>query len=107
MNLGFSDDHEAMRQEFRKLPKVAGGTDYKQIWDYINASEKRKRRLSLVVTDFEWGPGTKRETHPANLYYAPCSSMNWNSIVRSAEQFAKSMRHVEPGIAQRLIGLIV
>jgi hypothetical protein len=94
-------------EEFRKLPKVSGGTDYKQIWDYINASEKRKQRLSLVVTDFEWGPSTKREQHPVNLYYAPCSSMNWDSIIHSAERFSKSMRHVDPAIAQKLIGLVV
>jgi hypothetical protein len=93
-------------EEFRKLPKVSGGTDYKQIWDYINLSEKRKRRLSLVVTDFEWAPSTQRDKHPANLYYAPCSSMNWDSMVRSAEYFSQSMRHIEPAIAQRLIGLV-
>jgi predicted metal-dependent peptidase len=93
-------------EEFRTLPKVTGGTDYKQIWNYINISEKRKRRLSLVVTDFEWSPSTQREQHPANLYYAPCSSMNWASIVQSAGYFSKSMRHIEPAIAQRLIGLV-
>ncbi|MCI4659627.1 vWA domain-containing protein [Cryobacterium zhongshanensis] len=93
-------------EEFRKLPKVTGGTDYKQIWEYINVSEKRKRRLSLVVTDFEWSPSTQREQHPANLYYAPCSSMNWKTIVQSAGYFSKSMRHIEPAIAQRLIGLV-
>jgi hypothetical protein len=94
-------------EEFRRLPKVAGGTDYKQIWDYINASAARKRRLSLVVTDFEWAPSTQRDQHPVNLYYAPCSSMNWNNIVHSAQYFAKSMRHIEPAIAQRLIGMVV
>lgn len=93
-------------EEFRKIPKVSGGTDYKQIWDYINRSEKRKTRLSLVVTDFEWHVPTQREQHPVNLYYAPCSSMNWAQIVHSAERFAKEMRHVEPAIAQRLIGLV-
>lgn len=94
-------------EEFRRIPKVNGGTDYKQIWDYINTSEKRKRRLSLVVTDFEWAPRSQREKHPVNLYYAPCSSMDWASITHSAEYFAKSMRHIEPAIAQRLIGLVV
>lgn len=93
-------------QEFRQLPKVNGGTDYKQIWDYINASEKRKRRLSLVITDFEWSAPTQREQHPVNLYYAPCSSMEWSRILRYAEYFAKGMRHIEPAIAQRLIGMV-
>jgi hypothetical protein len=92
--------------KFRQLPKVTGGTEYKQIWDYINASPERKRRLSLVVTDFEWWPSTQRDSHPANLYYAPCSSMNWDMITQNAQAFAKSMRHIEPAIAQRLIGLV-
>jgi hypothetical protein len=93
-------------EEFRRIPKVNGGTDYKQIWDYINASEKRKRRLSLVVTDFEWWPPSQRDQHPANLYYAPCSSMDWDTIVGSAQEFAKRMRHIDPAIAQKLIGLV-
>jgi hypothetical protein len=94
-------------EEFRKVPKVSGGTDFKQIWDYINVSEKRKKRLSLVVTDFEWGPSTQRETHPKNLYYAPCSDMNWDAIVYAAERYTRNMRHIEPAMAQRLIGLVV
>ena len=94
-------------EEFRKMPKVSGGTDYKQIWEYINVSARRKRQLSLVVTDFEWTPTPQRHQHPVNLYYAPCSSMNWDNILKYAENFAKSMRHVEPAIAQRLIGLVV
>ncbi|MBT8162934.1 MULTISPECIES: hypothetical protein [Arthrobacter] len=94
-------------QEFRKVPKVDGGTDYLQIWNYINASAVRRRRLSLVITDFEWRvPGT-REDHPKNLYYAPCSAMDWNSMVRSAKHFAKAMKHIDPAIAQRLLGMIV
>jgi hypothetical protein len=94
-------------QEFRRIPKVQGGTEYKQIWDFINASAARKRRLSLVVTDFLWWPSTQRDEHPKNLYYAPCSSMDWASLTSAAENFTKAMRHIEPAIAQRLIGLVV
>lgn len=93
-------------KEFRKMPKVAGGTEYKQIWDYINISDKRTRRLSLVVTDFEWAPQPQREKHPVNLYYAPCSDMDWDDIVHNAKNFTQSMRHIEPAIAQRLIGVV-
>ena len=92
--------------EFRKVPKVAGGTDFKQIWEYVNASEKRKRRMSLVVTDFGFVAPTQRMQHPRNLYYAPCSSMDWTTIKAYAEGFAQSMRHIEPAIAQRLIGMV-
>ena len=93
-------------EEFRRVPKVNGGTDYRQIWNYIQASPKRQSRLSLVVTDFEWGPGTQRDEHPVNLYYAPCGNMDWQSMTNSAEHFVRSMSHIEPAIAQRLIGIV-
>jgi hypothetical protein len=92
--------------EFRKIPKVNGGTEYKQIWDYINASPARKARLSIVITDFEWYPPTTREEHPKNLYYAPCSSMDWTRITRYAQSFVKGMRHIEPALAQRMLGMM-
>lgn len=94
-------------KEFRRIPKVSGGTDYQQIWDFINASPARKRRLSLVITDFEWHPPTTREEHPKNLYYAPCSSMNWNEITSWAQRYVNGMRHIEPALAQRMLGMIV
>jgi hypothetical protein len=93
--------------EFRKIPKVSGGTEYKQIWDYINMSASRKKRLSLVITDFEWYPPTTREEHPKNLYYAPCSSMDWTTITRYAQMYVTKMRHIEPAIAQRMLGLML
>jgi hypothetical protein len=94
-------------KEFRKIPKVSGGTEYKQIWDYINMSPARRRRLSLVITDFEWYPPTTRVEHPKNLYYAPCSSMDWATITNWAQKYVSSMHHIEPAIAQRMMGLIV
>lgn len=92
--------------EFRRIPKVTGGTEYKQIWDYINASPSRKRRLSIVITDFEWYPPNTREEHPKNLYYAPCSSMDWDTITHYAKSFVKGMRHIEPAMAQRMLGMV-
>lgn len=93
--------------EFRKVPKVTGGTEFKQIWDYINASPKRKRQLSLMITDFEWPPPSRREEHPANLYYAPCSAMDWKYMVRSAEAYANGMQHIDPSIRQKLLGMVL
>ncbi len=92
--------------EFRKIPKVSGGTDYKQIWDYINMSPTRKKRFSLIITDFEWHASPERYEHPKNLYYAPCANMRWESMVDSAKSFAKSAQHGDPAIAQRLLGII-
>lgn len=91
--------------EFRRIPKIDGGTDYRQIWEYINASEQRKKRLSLVVTDFEYYPPSQRIAHPANLYYAPCSNVDWDRLVGFAKEFSKRMKHIEPAIGQRLIGV--
>lgn len=94
-------------QEFRKVPKVTGGTEFKQVWDYINASPVRKRRLSLMITDFEWPPPSRREEHPPNLYYAPCSAMDWKYMVRSAEAYANGMQHIDPSIRQKLLGMVL
>lgn len=92
-------------ENFRRIPKVDGWTDYKQIWEYVNASSERKRRLSLVITDFEWTAPTTREEHPKNLYYAPCSAMNWKRILRYANNFVQSMRHIDPAVPQHMLGL--
>jgi hypothetical protein len=93
-------------QEFQRIPKVQGGTDYEQIWKYINNSPKRAARLSLVVSDFEWRARSQRIPHPKNLYYAPCGNMDWDDLVHHAEGFTKSVQHLEPAIAQHLIGMV-
>ncbi|MCX5103455.1 hypothetical protein [Streptomyces sp. NBC_00439] len=94
-------------KEFRRIPKVSGGTEFTQIWRYINASRVRQRRLSLVVTDFDWAPPSTRQDHPKNLYYAPCSAMDWSYMVSLAERYADSMQHIAPSIRQKLLGLVV
>ncbi|MGW5929368.1 hypothetical protein ACWF2L_24425 [Streptomyces anulatus] len=94
-------------KEFRRIPKVSGGTEYTQIWQYINASQARQRRLSLMVTDFDWLPPSKRQDHPKNLYYAPCSARDWSSMVDLAKRYADSMKHIDPSIRQRLLGMVV
>ncbi|NEA19757.1 hypothetical protein [Streptomyces halstedii] len=94
-------------REFRRIPKVTGGTEYMQIWRYINASWVRQRRLSLMITDFEWSPPSKRQDHPKNLYYAPCSAMDWPTMVDLAKRYADSMQHIDPSIRQRLLGMVV
>ncbi|MFD2024146.1 MULTISPECIES: hypothetical protein [Promicromonospora] len=94
-------------KEFRRVPKVSGGTQFRQVWDYINASPDRRRRLSLMITDFEWYPPSARVDHPINLYYAPCSAMDWNDMVQSAQRYAHGMRHIDPSIRQKLLGMVI
>ncbi|WP_257478339.1 hypothetical protein [Acidipropionibacterium jensenii] len=94
-------------RQFAGIPKVSGGTDYQQVWEFINAAPARRRRLSVIITDFEYFPPTVRVDHPRNLYYAPCGAMDWNNLVANARNFTNSMAHIEPAIHQRLLGMFV
>lgn len=88
---------------FQKIPKVNGGTDYEQIWHYINASAKRRRELSIIMTDFEWTAPNKYVKHPKNLFYIPVSHVDWSGLTYWAEQFVKSMAHIDPNCRARLL----
>lgn len=94
---------KAVYAEFQKIPKVCGGTNYEQIWHYINASKKRKRELSLIMTDFEWTAPNRYVKHPKNLYYMPVSNVDWSSITYWAEEFCKSMEHIDPDCRKKLL----
>lgn len=90
-------------KEFQRVPKVTGGTDYEQIWNYINCSKRRRRELSLIITDFEWTPGTQFVEHPKNLYYMPCSGIDWHKCVQYAGDFAQAMTRNEPNIRAHIL----
>lgn len=89
--------------EFQKVPKVTGGTDYAQIWRYIDENPKRRRELSIIITDFEYHAPNRFVKHPRNLYYIPCSNMDWDYMVHCAEGFVKSMRHIDPNCRKHLL----
>lgn len=89
--------------EFQNVDKVTGGTDYTNVWNYINASKKRKKEISILMTDFEFWAPNRYIKHPRNLYYIPLSGMDWDCMVRSAERFCDSMMHNDPGIRKHLL----
>lgn len=93
----------AIYREFQRVPKVQGGTDYEQIWNFINRSKKRVRELSIIISDFEWTARTAYVRHPKNLYYIPCSTMSWDRILKDAENFCKSAVHNDPAIRSRIL----
>lgn len=93
----------AVYEEFRRVPKVSGGTDYEQIWNFINTSKKRTRELSLIISDFQWTARNVFIKHPKNLYYLPCSTINWKSITTAAQQFCQSTLHNDPQIRQHVL----
>lgn len=90
-------------KEFQRVPKVTGGTDFAQIWHYINNNKRRQRELSIIMTDFEWAPNSSYIKHPKNLYYIPCSNMHWKQITDSARSFCKSMLHIDPKCRAKLL----
>lgn len=91
-------------RQFQKIPKVGGGTNYIQIWEYINASKKRRRELSIIMTDMEYStPSNTGIPHPKNLYYVPCSHMDWDYLVRCAQMFVNSTRHIAPDIRRHVL----
>lgn len=90
-------------KEFQKVPKVDGGTDYEQIWHFINSSKKRTDEISILITDFEYTAPSSFIKHPKSLYYIPCSTLNYDNIKYWAEQFAKSMVHNDPAIRKHIL----
>lgn len=89
--------------EFRKTPKVGGGTDYEQIWHYINRSRKLGKEVSIIISDFEYYAPNHYVKHPRFLYYAPISTSNWSTIISEAEYFSKSMLGICPDIRKHIL----
>ncbi|MBO5435436.1 VWA domain-containing protein [bacterium] len=88
---------------FKNTPKVGGGTNYEQIWHYINRSAKLEKQVSIVISDFEYSAPNHYVKHPKFLYYAPISTNNWNWITTSAKNFAKSMISICPDIRKHIL----
>lgn len=94
-------------KQFAAVPKVSGGTDYEQIYTFINERPTLRRRLNLVITDFEWCPGSYHIDVPENLYYVPISvpSGYYSSLRNSAMSFVRSMEKIDPSTGSRILGM--
>ena len=90
-------------REFKNTPKVGGGTDYEQIWHYINRSKKLGREVSIIISDFEWTAPNHYVKHPRFLYYAPISTSNWSMITNAAKYFCQSMLNLCPKIRTKVL----
>ena len=93
----------AIYKEFQRLPKVTGGTNYDNIWQYIMESKERQREISILMTDFEYDVPNKHIDHPKNLYYMPMSHMDWDRMVHFAKQFSKSFIGQVPDIRNHIL----
>lgn len=90
-------------KKFLSIPKVSGGTDFEQIWNYIECSPKRKRELSIIITDFGYIAPSYYVPHPRNLYYIPCANMNWNEVKSYLETFYKSAQHCDKSLRSKIL----
>lgn len=90
-------------KEFQSIKKVTGGTDYEQIWHFINKSETLRKRVSIIISDFEYTAPNHHVLHPRFLYYAPVTNTNWNRITNSATYFIRSMLHICPDIRKHVL----
>ena len=89
--------------EFKNIPKVEGGTDYEQVWAYINRNRRRQNEISVLITDFAYTAPNHFVKHPRFLYYAPVSSYNWPTLTRNAKKFVESMLAICPGIRKQIL----
>lgn len=88
---------------FVKIPKVTGGTNYLNVWNYINSDPTRRKRVSLMITDFEYTAPDVSLTHPKNLYYMPCENLNWDKLLNEVKWFTESMIYIDPIIRKKLL----
>lgn len=88
---------------FQKIPKVQGGTDYAQIWAFINKNPKRCKELSLIITDFGYYAPNQYIKHPKNLYYMPCANISWKTLTKDAEMFCNTAEHNDPFIRKHIL----
>lgn len=90
---------------FEAIPKVDGGTEYSNIWRYINQSKTRQKEFSLLITDFEYDPPDTNFKHPDNLYYAPIDTSNsqYQYIRYHANDFIKNMAALGHNIRNKLL----
>lgn len=79
---------------FQMIPKVDGGTEYANIWHYINHNKTRQKELSLCITDFGYCPPNEHFNHPNNLYYVPidASPQEFKYIYEYANEFLQDMQ---------------
>ena len=96
---------QALKRDFESITPVTGGTSFDIVWKYILSSPKRKKELSIMITDFGYTARNISDEHPENLYYIPCHTGNHveGYITMWAEEFAQSMLPICPRIDSKIL----
>ena len=75
-----------IQKDILKIPKITGGTSIDQVWNYINSTQKNRRQLSILISDF-YVDIPRYIKHPKNLYYIPTK----DTSTQYAETFASKL----------------
>lgn len=91
-------------QQFLKIPKVTGGTDFEHVWRKIdliqemNVRSNQSHQINFVITDFGYNMSRDWRWHPdqasmKHTYYVPISAdaQTWKYLLRYAKDFRKQM----------------
>ena len=71
-------------KKLKQLPISGGGTEFDNVYKYIESSKKRKKEISIMITDYCDSPSLPS---PKTLYYMGCKGTENYSI----ENFVKYM----------------
>lgn len=101
---------DQMRKLIASVPKVGGGNNFTLIYDFVQASVDRRRRLNVVATDFGWVANSSHMfTHPENVVYLPAFDRSnvhsWDSVKYNCANFINSMRPLDPNIDAKILGM--
>lgn len=91
--------------QFQQLPKVTGGTDYQNVWNFIDRIDKKLKtpRVYFIITDFEYSLRkstrfTKDTPSYEKVFYIPLAIPDtrnaqdyWDSMMYYAKQFMNEM----------------
>lgn len=75
-----------IQRDIERIPKLTGGTTIDQVWQYIDATRKNRRQLSILISDF-YVDVPRYLHHPENLYYLPTK----DTSIRNAQHFADKL----------------
>ncbi len=80
-----------IQKDIERIPKLSGGTTIDQVWQYINATKKNRRQLSVLISDF-YVDVPRYVTHPDNLYYIPTRDTSPSYAQKFAQQLPNPWR---------------
>lgn len=104
-------------QQFLRVPKVTGGTDFEQVWrkidmiDEFNKKNNYSHQINFMITDFGYSLSrdkrwSREQASVKNTYYVPMS-MNprgWQELRRWAKEFREQMiKAGDYGVRKRML----